>query len=98
MLAVYCIVAAIAAVWLMLTMSAALSLRWTRAAPERRATLRLVMALTPVLLGLLLLNFHLRWQLNDVTMNLSSPFAVPILLGAFALFFWVRNRARRFHG
>jgi hypothetical protein len=94
MLLVLCMVAAIIAGWLALSVSAWLSWRWTRKTPERRAANRFVMALVPVLLGLFLFNFHLRWQLNGVTMNLSWPFALPIALGVLALYAWFRASRR----
>ena len=51
--------------------------------------LRLSMALVPILLGSVLVGIHLRWRMNAVTMNLSWPFALPILIGGVALFHWL---------
>jgi L-asparagine transporter-like permease len=94
MLLVYSLVAALVVIWLMLTSSAMLSLYWTRSQPQRRSKFRMVMALLPLLLGFIFLNFHLRFQMNDFTMNLSWPFAVPTAFGAIALYFWMRARRR----
>src|SRR5688572_377532 len=93
-LLVLLIVAAIGATWLTLLVSGWLSLRWTRRAPTERPILRLSMAVLPVFLGSFLFGFHLRWRMNDVTINLSWPFAMPIAIGVFALIFWIRAQWR----
>jgi cytochrome bd-type quinol oxidase subunit 2 len=91
-LLVFGVVAAIVVTWLALVASAWLSWRWTRRSPERRARRRLVMALVPVVVGTFLLNFHLRFQFNGPTMNLSWPFALPVGIGVLALYCWLRAR------
>ena len=94
MLLVYSIVAFIIAVWLLLSLSAYLSVRWTRKDPVSKPWPRLWMALLPILLGYALFGYHLRFQMNDLTMNLSWPFAVPITIGSAALYLWLRSAWR----
>ena len=94
MLLVFFVVAAIVTLWLALVASAWRSLRLTRKTAEQQAARRLVMALAPVLLGFFLFNFHLRFQWNGATMNLSWPFALPIALGTWALYSWIRANWR----
>ena len=95
MFMVYCFVAIIAVTWVLLTMSGWLSLRWSRTNPERRRGLRLALAILPLLVGLWLFRFHLRWTMNSFTMNLSWPFVIPMVLGAAAIVCWFRPRGRR---
>jgi hypothetical protein len=95
MFIVFCFVLVIALTWVLLTASAWLSFRWNGANPDRRRGVTLVLALLALLLGLLLFKFHLRFTLNSLSMDLSWPFAVPMLLGAAALFRWFRSRGRR---
>ena len=52
--------------------------------------LRLGKAIVPVLVSSFMLRFHLRWRMNDMTMNLSWPIAIPILIGSAAILFWLR--------
>ena len=52
--------------------------------------LRLSMALVPLLLGSFMFGFHLQWRMNNLTLNLSWPFALPIALGSAAFLFWLR--------
>lgn len=92
---VYCIVVAIFVAWLLLVVSGWLSIRWSRRTPERRPALRLILAMMPVLVGLILFQAHLRWSMNDTTMNLSWPFIVPIGIGIIAIVFWFRARCGR---
>jgi hypothetical protein len=95
MLLVLCVVVAIIAVWILLVVSSCLSIRWTRRTPDRRPALRLVMALVPALLGLLLANFHLYCQFNDLHVNLSWPFLVPMVIGIVGVVCWIRARRGR---
>jgi energy-coupling factor transporter transmembrane protein EcfT len=92
MFLVFCFVAAILVAWVLLMVSGWLSLRWSRRIPERRSALRLVLAVVPVLVGLFLFRFHLRWTMNNVTVNLSWPFVIPISIGVFAIVVAVRRR------
>lgn len=89
---VFCFVVAILVMWVLLMVSGWLSIRWSRRSPERRSALRLALAVVPVLVGLFLFRFHLRWTMNDVTMNLSWPFVIPISVGVFAIISWFRAR------
>jgi hypothetical protein len=91
---VFCFVVAILVAWVLLVVSGWLSIRWSRRMPERRVKLRLVLAILPVLAGLFLFKFHLRWMMNNVTMNLSWPFVIPIVIGIIAIMFWFRPRVR----
>src|ERR1043166_8753470 len=84
--------ASILVMWVLLMVSGWLSIRWSRRSPERRSALRLALAVVPVLVGLFLFRFHLRWTMNDVTMNLSWPFVIPISVGVFAIISWFRAR------
>ncbi len=92
MIYVLLVVAVIAVCWVILVLSGCLSVVWSRRAPERRSALRLVMALVPLLFGGFLFRFHLRWTMNNWSMNLSRPFALPMALGLVALVYWFRAR------
>lgn len=92
---VFCCVLAILVAWVLLVLSAMLSLCWSRGSPDRRPALRLVLAIVPVLAGLFLCEFHLRWTMDGTTLNLSWPFVIPTGLGIVALVAWWRARRRR---
>jgi hypothetical protein len=95
MFMVFCLVAIIGVIWVLLTMSAWLSFRWSQTNPDRHRALRLTMAMLPMLGGFGLFSFHLRWTMNGFSINLSWPFVIPTVLGVVAIVRWFRPPGRR---
>jgi tryptophan-rich sensory protein len=80
------------AVWLLLMVSGALSIAWSRRSPATRSATRLILALVPVGLGIAVFNFHIQFTFNELQMGLGPFFLLPVILGIVAIIYWIRAR------
>jgi len=90
---VYSSVAITFLIWAALSFSAWFSFRRSRRAPGTRRAVCFVLAVVPVLLGLLCFKAQIRWSGEDdwFTVDLSWLFLIPVVLGVAALVFWFRT-------
>jgi hypothetical protein len=89
---VYSVLGAMFLVWAALSLSAWLSLHWTRRSPPARPVASIVLGVTSTLLAVfcLMVGVEFTAQDNKFTVDLRWLFLLPFALGLAALIVWFR--------
>ena len=91
---IYAWVGGVLVTWLVLTLAACFSMRWSIQVPAIRRPLSIIFALIALVLGAIFFKARIEWvgENNHFRVDLSWLFLLPLVLGTVSLVLWARAR------